>query len=360
MLKRFIFLPVLIAILSVLLHGADVSTAALIEKGHFKRAQTILSEQLKSNPNNARSHCEMSQVDEAFQRWDEAIQQAEKAVSIDGKNAEFQAQLADAVGAKLSAGQGGFFERASLARRFKKEAEAALQLDPNNVDANSDLAEFYLEAPGIIGGDNKKAEELADRVVKLNAARGYLLKIEIFTEEKRSNEIEPLLQQAIKADSSSYDLRIQAANFYIGKGSSAFTPAEEQAKQAIHLDPERVHGYTSLAVIYTQQSRWKDLESLLADSQREVPDDFAPLYQSARTIFVHNQTQELVRAEKYLRAYLGQPPEGNEPGLAAAHWRLGLILEKEGHKDQARQEVQQAVNLDPNLEPARKDLKRLR
>ncbi len=98
---------------------------------------------------------------------------------------------------------------------------------------------------------------------------------------------------------------------------------------------------------------------MIADSKRNVPDDLAPLYQAAKSILVGGQNQDLPRAEKYLQTYLSQPPEGSEPSLSAAHWRLGLVLEKEGHKDQAKQELQDSVRLDPNYEPARKDLKRL-
>jgi len=36
-----------------------------------------------------------------------------------------------------------------------------------------------------------------------------------------------------------------------------------------------------------------------------------------------------------------------------------LVLEKLGQKDQAKQELQAAVKLDPNFEPDKKDLKRL-
>jgi len=365
--RESVFMPsklalslIAIPLLSLSAHAADPSSSALIEKGHFKRAQVILVERLKADPNDARSHCEMSKVAEAFQRWDEAIQHAEKAVSLDHKNPEFQAQLADAVGAELSGSQKlGMFERASLARRFKKEAELALQLDAKNLDANSDLAEFYLQAPGLVGGDKKKAAELADNLVKLDAARGYLMKIEIAAEGNRTSEVEQLLQQAMSAAPKDYDVRVQAANFYISKGTVALGQAEEQAKQAVRLDPDRAGGYISLAVVYAEQSRWKDLEATLADSQRNVPDDIAPLYQAAKAIFTSNQAQELTRAEGYLRTYLGQPAEGNEPPLNGAHWRLGLILEKEGHKDQAKQELQRAVDLDPSFEPAKKDLKRL-
>ena len=54
-----------------------------------------------------------------------------------------------------------FFKAASLAGKVRNEFETAVRLDPNNVDARSDLGEFYLEAPGIVGGGRDKAEAQA-------------------------------------------------------------------------------------------------------------------------------------------------------------------------------------------------------
>lgn len=335
------------------------STAALIEQGHYKRAQAILVDRLKVNPNDARSYEEMSKVSEAFAHWDDALQQAEKAVSLDSKDPEFQAALADAVGSKLSGAQMGMFSKLSLARRFKKEAELALRLDPNNIDANQDLMEFHLDAPGIVGGDKDKAAELAERMVRVNPVRGYLFKFEFASHEKRTGELEPLLKQAIDADPKSYVARMEATNFYLSKGATGLAQAEEHATQALHISPGRARPYSALAKIYAQQGRWKELDSLLADERRAIPDDLAPFYHAANIILANNQVQELPRAERYMRAYLEQPPEGKEPTLAEAHWRLGLILEKEGQKDQAKQELRQAVSLDPTLHGARHDLERL-
>lgn len=340
-------------------HASDTSTALLIRQGHYKQAQAILTNRLQANPNDARSYEEMSKVSEAFALWDDAIQQAEKAVSIDRKNPEFQAALADAIGSKLSGAPLGWLQKLSLARRFKKEAERALQLDPNNIDANQDLMEFHLDAPGIVGGDKKKAAELADRMVPNNPVRGFLMQFELALHEKRIAELDSLLQRAIDADPNSYEARVQAANFYLSKGASGFAQAEQQSLHAIHVAPGMARSYTALASIYAQQARWKELDSLLADAQREVPDDLMPMYQAAVSIFTNNQSQELPRAEKYMRAYLGQPAEGAEPTLATARWRLALILEREGHRDQAKEELKQAVALDPALEAAKKDLKRL-
>ena len=45
--------------------------------------------------------------------------------------------------------------------------------------------------------------------------------------------------------------------------------------------------------------------------------------------------------------YLTQPPEVSSFDLAATHWRLGLVLEEENRKDDARRELQTAASLDP-------------
>jgi len=91
-----------------------------------------------------------------------------------------------------------------------------------------------------------------------------------------------------------------------------------------------------------------------------VPDDLSPQFQSARFIWIAKKGDEWGRAEHYLRTYLGMPTEGGEPSLAVDHWLLGLVLEKEGHKAEALNEVQTAVNLDPSFEGAKRDLKRMK
>ena len=358
MLNRVLLSAALLLSLRIFACAAD-EPATLIEKGHFKRAEVVLKQRLQANPNDAKSYCELSKVDLAFQRWDDAIQHADKAVSLDDKNADNHVALLDALGAKLGAPGTGMFQRLSLGHRFKNESEIALQKDPNNVLANEDMIQFYLQAPSMAGGDNKKAVQMADHMVQVNPVQGYLLKIEIATQEKRTGDIGPLIQQAVKADPKNYDARLQAATYYLGQGGESLEAGEEQAEEAVKLDPDRVAGYSVLAQVYVTEGRWKELDSVVAQAEKAVPDDLAPYYHAARIIVVKGPGQELDRAEKYIRLYLAQPPEGNEPPLAAAHWRLGLILEKQGHRDLAKQEMQQAVKLDPQFEPAKVDLKRL-
>ena len=53
------------------------------------------------------------------------------------------------------------------------EFETAVRLGPDSVDARSDLGEFYLEAPGIVGGGRDKAEAQAKTLSTLDPAKAH-------------------------------------------------------------------------------------------------------------------------------------------------------------------------------------------
>lgn len=55
-----------------------------------------------------------------------------------------------------------------------------------------------------------------------------------------------------------------------------------------------------------------------------------------------------------------QEREGGQPSHGAAQWRLGLVLEKAGRRTDAIAALETAVRLDPSLEAAKKDLKRVK
>lgn len=346
-------------VVAIPVSAAD-SVEELIEKGHYKRAEALVRMQLQQNPSDPLANCLMSKIDVAFSRYDEAIAHAEKAVAVDNGSGKFHAQLEDALGAKTGDPKAGMFQKMSVARRMRQEADIALKLDPKNLDANEDLLEFYLEAPGIVGGGKDKARDLAARAIQTDPGLGYYLQAQVAQHEKRWTEAERLLKQVLQTDAKHYQARAQLADLYLNENPPQLPQAEEQARQAMKLDSQRVGGYATLVVVEVKQARWKDLEPTLADSEKNVPDDFAPHYQAGKAMLLSGDGQELQRAEACFRKYLTQDPEAGTPPLAAAHWRLGQVLEREGRKDEARAELQAAVKLDPNLKEAQLDLKRIK
>lgn len=334
----------------------DSPIVALMESGHWKRARTQVMPQAQANPNDAESAYLLSRVKHAFGDLDAALKAAEKSVELNGNSAEYHANLADIVGDM--AGTAGMFKGLSLAHRFKREAEAAIAIDPKNIDAREGLVDFYLDAPGIAGGDKQKAREIAEEIVKLDATRGYLMRARVAQSEKNLAKQEEALLEAVKANPKHYSAHVRLAEFYLSDKVNKPDLAEKEAREAVKADPGRASAYATLAQICASQGRLADLDALLAQAEKNVPDDFGADYRAGRTFLLAGK--ELARAESCFRKYLGQEPEANEPSAGAGHWRLGLVLEKEGRKSEAIAELQTAVQLDPKLEDAKKDLKRLK
>ena len=82
-----------------------------------------------------------------------------KAVALDPNNGRYHRWLGHVYGEK--AARANFLSAAGLAGKTRQELERAVELSPHDVDSRVDLAEFYLEAPGIVGGGHDKARAQA-------------------------------------------------------------------------------------------------------------------------------------------------------------------------------------------------------
>jgi len=224
------------------------------------------------------------------------------------------------------------------------------------LNARFALIDFHMEAPGIVGGDKKKAYQYAEEILRIYPARGWLAKARIARKEKQTGQLESLYLKAVEADARNYDARITLVGFYSTGAEPKYDIIEKHSREAVGIAPDRAAAYSQLAALYANQQRWKELDAILAQAEKNVPDNLSPFYQAARNLLLKGA--DLPRAERYLRKYLTQPPEPDAPSHAAAHWRLGNVLEKMGRTGEACRAYREAIRLDPKLEDARKDLKR--
>ncbi len=345
--------------LFALLLMADLSPEALVEGRHFKRARPLLEAAVRSNPNDAHSAYLLARVKLAYRDREGALALAEKAVALNPKNADYHVMLSQVVGE--IAQNASKLAQLGHARRYRKLVETAFALDPKNIEAKNAMMLYYLEAPGIMGGDRKKAEATAEEIMRLNPARGYLAQARILSKDREKYSEKDFLarllsldEKAVAADPKNLEARVAVANLCLAPAIKKYDVAEQQAREVVKLDPDRVSGYSLLAVAYALQERWTDVEAILAQGEKAVPDNLAPYLFAARA------AKDLPRAERYLRKYLAQEPEPGAPTHAFAHWQLGLVLEKQGRKPEAVAALETAVRMDGNLEPAKKDLKRLK
>jgi tetratricopeptide (TPR) repeat protein len=329
----------------------------LMDDGHYRRALTILESQLASKPDDPRALYLMSRLKLMTDDVQAAMPLAEKAASLVPANGDYRYQVAACVGTQAQ--HAGKLKQLGLAKRFKREAEAALALDPRSVDAREGLAQFYSQAPGIAGGDDKRAYALAETLVKVDPARGRLLQSSLYYRDKKTEQGDQALRQALAEAPGNYQVQMSMARFFANDEHKKFEEAETHAKAALAIAPGRIGGYAALAGIYAHLDRWEDLERTLAEAEHAVPDNRSAHYQAGRILL--GDDKEPARAEKLFRYYLAAEPEIGAPTLAHAHWRLGLVIEKQGRRPEALAEVQQALALKPDLcDEAKKDLKRLK
>ncbi len=65
----------------------------------------------------------------------------------------------------------GWLKAMRLAEDSKESLERAVELDPENVSALTDLMKYYQEAPRFLGGSNKKAKEIGIRLENLERGK---------------------------------------------------------------------------------------------------------------------------------------------------------------------------------------------
>ena len=307
--------------------AADPGKAeALIEAGHWKRARAIVEPRVAANPRDSQAVWLLSRIKLAFGDLDGALVPAQQAVALEDGNSDFHLQQAEVYG--QMAARASMFAAAGLARKFKGELDASLARNPKNLDALDALMQYSYQAPGLMGGDKGKARSIADQLVQLSPVHGHLAQAELAREAKDEAKVEESLRQAVKADPKNYEAQTALAGFYTHLPRRNTEEAEKHAREALRLDPGRAKAYSTLATVLALERRWNELEAVLSASEKAVPDDLAPYFHSTNAVL--EVGVELQRGEAYVRKYLGQEPEGEEPDAAHAHRLLGLVLEKQG------------------------------
>jgi len=209
----------------------------------------------------------------------------------------------------------------SWAGKSRDAYEKAVALDGKDPQKRLDLLTYYAQAPAIAGGGMDKARAEAERIVALDAGHGHLAKAQLARIDKDDAAAERELRAALDTLANKRRARLALASFYVaGK-------------------------------------RWGDVRSVWTAALAENPADASAIYMIGRTAALSGEDLDAGLAS--LERYLALPEKDPEFSTAAAHWRKGLILEKLGRVADAIAAMRKAVELDPTLADAKKDLKRL-
>jgi len=91
------------------------------------------------------------------------------------------------------AATGGMLKGMRYVGRARDELEKAVALDPKNYTARSDLAQFYMQAPAIVGGGEDKAQQNLKTFESVRPEAAPLLRAEMHLQRGERDEATPLL-----------------------------------------------------------------------------------------------------------------------------------------------------------------------
>lgn len=295
--------------------GDNTRANALLQQGSVDQASALLRQSLAEQPGDAFAHSLLCRVYYAQDMADEAVNECEKAVAAAPNDSNVRMWMGRAYGMKA--------ERANplvafaLARKVRSSFERAVELDPNNVHAMSDLGEFYVEAPGIVGGGLDKAQNLAARMQSRFPAQAH--RVLAMIADKQNDY--PTAEAEFKAAAET----ARTPEAYVDLGSfyqHHHEPDKAMAPLQAAIDADR---HRDAALV--------DAASILTSAQRSPS-----------------------LAESVLRAYLSSPSKSDAAPAFKVHVQLGNLLAGRGDTAGARREYAAALALASNYAPARKAL----
>ena len=99
------------------------------------------------------------------EKFEAAVDKFSKAISQSPDDSRYHHWLAKTYGELAETS--GWLKAMRFAENAKKSLERAIELDPKNIAALTDLMKYYRDAPRFLGGSDKKAEEISTRLKKL-------------------------------------------------------------------------------------------------------------------------------------------------------------------------------------------------
>ncbi len=318
-----LFFPLSLICISMAMFAAQSaaadSPATLLAQGRVDEAITVLQGHLNVSPSDAEAQNLLCRAYFSLAEWDQGIAACQKAVSLNPNNSRYHLWLGRVYGEK--AAHSGFLSAAGLAKKVKSEFELAVKLNPRNIDARTDLAEFYLEAPGIVGGGQDKAEAQAQSLAGIDPAKSHWV------------------------------------NARLAEKKKDFATAENEYRAAIAASHSSANAWLNLAIFYRHQGRFDDMEAAVQHAAAAQIDSTGAVMDAAELLI--SSKRNVPESARLLRQYLASQSTVEQAPTFKAHYLLGTVLEQEGNKQAAAEEYRAALSLAKDFSPAHQALNRV-
>lgn len=314
--SRVLLIPLLF-VASLTASVAD-SAKNMLAAGRIDDAIAELNGRLSSAPADAEAANLLCRAYFALGDWDRAESACRKAVALAPDNGRFHLWLGRVYGEK--ADRANFLAAAGLAGKVRDEFERSVQLNPKDIEARLDLAEFYIDAPGIVGGGEQKAREQARLIGALEPSREHWIYARLAEKKK-----DP-------------------------------ATAEREYHQYIDLSHGDAEAWLNLALFFRHQKRFDDMEQAIFKLSQAPNPEPDVLWEASAMLERAGRGYPL--ATELVNRYLASDPVEKAPAFRA-HYLRGALLEKQGDKAGAAREYRASLSLVRNFGMAQQALNRV-
>ncbi len=175
----------------------------------------------------------------------------EQAVARDADNSDFHLWLGRAYGRRAETST--FLTAPGQASKARHHFERAVELNPKNTEALGDLFEYYLQAPGFLGGGHDKAAALIAKIAALDPAERHFAEARLAEEKKDWGRAEAHLRRSAELAPNQIGRLIDLAKFFAKRGK----PHESEAAfaRAAQINPESPKLLFERAQSYVEQGQ---------------------------------------------------------------------------------------------------------
>ncbi len=295
----------------------SAATQALMQ-GRIDEAVASLQRIVSTHPDDGPAYLLLCRSFYAEEHQDEAVSACENAVRTLPRSSDAFDWMGRAYGMKAS--HAGPFSGFGLARKVRTAFETAVQLDPSNAPAVNDLSEFNINAPGIVGGGQDKAVDLANRTQATLPQVAHRIRALLADKHKDYDEAEREFKAAVD-DAHHPDAWVDLGAFYMRRNQP------DQAVAALKQ---------CLAADHAKDASLVDVASIL-----------------------NSRHLEPQLAQRILEEYLRSPARSDDAPVIKVHVMLAKMLAAAGDKPAAKIEVDKALALASGYAPAKQALREL-
>jgi tetratricopeptide (TPR) repeat protein len=239
--------------------------------------------------------------------YDDAIDYFDVAIEGNKNNHRYYYMLGNAY--VMKAQNSGMFKAAFAAPKAKSNWEKAVELKPDFLDAKQALFQYYIHAPGIMGGDDEKAKNIADELSKVHPALGHIhLANYYFIAEENPEKAEQELQYTMKVDSTdTLFARIKNENIdllnnlgYHYLRNEHFQKSKSFFSKAIEISPGQANPYDSMGDYYVALAKYDSALICYENALKKNPKFAASKFNKGKMLEKLNRKQEAITVYKEL------------------------------------------------------------